>query len=467
MRPATRRWLGPPTLTRRVFAVVLLAFVAVLIAVQAYMYWGFKRSLAEDQGLSRLGRTLRTALATADDPAQALAMMRATAAIYDKLRLSGNPPGSLALQLRTREGALLYSSPVLQGRHLSGPAQRVSTGDIDGTPYWFYPTEAGRWQLLLAEPERTLAKVLRNNTRVVLPYLLVALPIVLIPVWLAVRLGLRPLRQLAQRLAEREPLDLSALKLEPRHAELKPLVAALDALLAQLRARVARERAFVQDAAHELRTPMAVIAAQAHALGGATTDAQRREAQQQLEHAIARASHLTQQLLELARLDDAQRVPGQRIDVAQQVRQTLAHTAPLALARGVELTLVAPDHLWAQVEPSAFQSIVQNLLDNAIGHTGPGTQIVVTLAGPDAELALSVEDDGPGVAPAQSDQLFERFYRGADAHGSGSGLGLAIVRQAATRMGGQVALSPGLRGVGAGFHVRLPQHPRVVQATPA
>ena len=467
MKAVLQRWLGPPTLARRVFAVVLLAFVAVLVAVQAYMYLSFQRSLAEDQQLRRLGRSLSTALADAKDAQQALAMVHATAAIYDRLRLSGNPPGTLGLQLRTREGTLVYSSPVLQGRQFSGPTQRVGTADIDGTPYWFYPTEAGRWQLLLAEPERTFAKLLASNTRAVLPYLLVALPFVLIPVWLAVRLGLRPLRQLAQRLAAREPLDLRALDLAPRHAELMPLAAALDTLLAQLRARLARERAFVQDAAHELRTPMAVIAAQAHALGGATTDAQRREAQQQLEHAIARASHLTQQLLELARLDDAQRGAAQRIDVAQQVRQTLAQTAPLGLARGVDLTLVAPDHLWAQVEPSAFQSIVQNLLDNAIGHTGPSTQIVVTLAGTDDELALSVEDDGPGIPAAQAQQVFERFHRGADAPGSGSGLGLAIVRQAATRMGGQVALTPGLRGAGAGFHVRLPQHPRVVPAAQA
>lgn len=454
-----RRWLGPPTLARRVFAVVLLAFVAVLVALQAYMYLSFQRSLAEDQQLRRLGRSLSAALADAEDTQQALAMVHATATIYDRLRLSGNPPGTLGLQLRTHEGELLYSSPVLQGRQFSGPAQRVGTVDIEGTPYWFYPTEAGRWQLLLVEPERTFAKVLPNNTRAVLPYLLVALPFVLIPVWLAVHLGLRPLRQLAQRLAAREPLDLRALDLAPRHAELMPLVAALDTLLAQLRARLARERAFVQDAAHELRTPMAVIAAQAHALSGATDDAQRRTAQQHLEQAVARASHLTQQLLELARLDETQPTAAPRIDLAQQLRQTLAQAAPRALARGMELTLVAPDSLWAAMESSAFQSIVQNLLDNALGHTPPGTQVRVTLAphaGPPSWLQLSVEDDGAGIAGAQAEQVFERFHRGAESGSAGSGLGLAIVRQAARRLGGQVSLQPGLRGRGVGFQVQLP-----------
>lgn len=444
------------SLSRRIFLVVLLSFVLVLAVLQAYMWLSFRQSIAVSQPLSRLGGGLGEALVAIDDEAQAVATVRAMQTIYGRLRLGGNPTGTLVFRLEDRDGRLLFSAPLLRDRTLSAPPGHVSTMEMDGVPYWVYRVDAARWRLYAAEPERTLALVVPNNTRAVLPYLLIALPLVLVPAWLAVALGLRPLRQLTERLKRRSPADLTPLGFQARHAELQPLVQALDGLLAQLKARIDRERAFVQDAAHELRTPMAVIATQAHALVGAADVGQRREAQQQLESAIARASHLTQQLLDLARLDDAPSAAPPAIDVAQWLRQVMADMAPVAMARDMDLSLVAPDRLTVAVEPGALLFIVQNLLANAIGHTPPGTRIVVTLAGSAHPLCLSVEDDGPGIAPEEAAKVFERFHRGADPQTRGAGLGLAIVQQAAARLGGEVRLGPGLEGHGAGFHLRLP-----------
>ncbi|WP_234192400.1 MULTISPECIES: ATP-binding protein [Pseudacidovorax] len=444
------------SLSRRIFLVVLLSFVLVLAVLQAYMWLSFRQSLAVSQPLSRLGGGLGEALAAIDDEAQAVATVQAMQTVYGHLRLGGNPTGTLVFRLEDREGRLLFSAPQLRDRALAAPPGRVGTMDMEGVPYWVYRADTGRWRVYAAEPERTLALVVPNNTRAVLPYLLIALPLVLVPAWLAVALGLRPLRQLTQRLQRRSPDDLTPLGFRARHAELQPLAEALDGLLMKLKARIDRERAFVQDAAHELRTPMAVIATQAHALGGAADAGQRREAQQQLEAAIARASHLTQQLLDLARLDDAPPAVPATLDVAQWLRQVMADMAPAALARDMDLSLVAPDQLMATVEPAALLSIVQNLLANATGHTPPGTRIVVTLANSPHPLCISVEDDGPGIPDEASGQVFERFHRGADPLTRGAGLGLAIVRQAAQRLGGEVRLAPGLEGRGAGFHVRLP-----------
>ncbi len=107
---------------------------------------------------------------------------------------------------------------------------------------------------------------LAYNARFLVPYLLLASPIVLLAVWLSVRNGLRPLQQLADRIRRRTAGDLQPVGFDARHRELRPLVQALDALLGQARAQLQRERAFVQDAAHEMRTPLAVISAQAHVL---------------------------------------------------------------------------------------------------------------------------------------------------------------------------------------------------------
>lgn len=446
-----------PTIVQRVFLALVVAFVGVWVALVAYFYIEFRQALAVDQGLKRVGRALTAALAEVDDDAQARLLARATATEYKTLRLSGNPAGSLLLELRSRDGGLLFASPGLGAQSLSGLPLQVVDQELNGKTYWVYRSDAGRWSLQLAEPKITGLWILEYNARRMLPHLLLAFPIVLLPIWFAVKLGLRPLQRLADRIAERGASDLSPIGLDPRYAEIKPLVSALERLLQQLRERMARERAFVHDAAHELRTPMAVIAAQAHALAGAGNREDRERAQAQLEQAIGRASHLTQQLLELASLDEAREPTPKRVDAAQLVRQLLAQSAPLAMKRRIELSFEAPDSLMARVEVAAFQSILQNLLDNAIRYAHDGARVAVSL-GVDAAglLRLSVEDDGPGIPEAERERVFERFHRGAGHETPGSGLGLAIVRQAVLRSGGRVLLADGLGRRGAGFHVWIP-----------
>ncbi|MBB3180623.1 ATP-binding protein [Variovorax sp. Sphag1AA] len=445
------------TIVQRVFLALLMAFVLVWAALLAYIYLEFRQALAVDQGLKRVGRALTAAMEDlGGDDDKVRILINATATEYKMLRLSGNPEGSLLLQL-DRGGDRLFASPALGSQVLSGEARQVVNQQINGIAYWVYRSEAGPWTLHMAEPEITGAWVLERNARRVLPYLLLAFPIVLLPIWFAVTLGLRPLRVLADRLARRGATDLSPIGLDPRYEELKPLVAALEDMLRQLRDQVARERAFVHDAAHELRTPMAVIAAQAHALTGAPNDDERNRAQTQLELAIARASHLTQQLLELASLDESAHAQRKRIDVTQLARQLLAQVAPRAMARGIDLDLEAPDSLVADIEVQAFQSILENLVDNAIQYARDGTRIAVTLRSDDeGALRLSVEDDGPGIGESERERVFERFHRGAGHESPGSGLGLAIVKQATHRNGGRVDLTAGLGQRGAGFHVWLP-----------
>jgi signal transduction histidine kinase len=241
-----------------------------------------------------------------------------------------------------------------------------------------------------------------------------------------------------------------------RHRELQPLSDALEDLLAQLRQKLDRERQFVQDAAHEIRTPLAVVGTQAHVLAHAPEAAERERALALLNQAIARASHLAQQLLVLATLDGEARTAPRKVDVAQAVRELLAQVAPLALGRGIELSLDAPEQLWAELDEAAFASIVANLVDNAIRYGRDGGSIAASLREAHGMLELQVRDDGPGIAPAEREHVFERFYRVPGSERPGSGLGLAIVQQAAARMGGGVELTEGLAGRGVGFRVRLP-----------
>jgi signal transduction histidine kinase len=293
--------------------------------------------------------------------------------------------------------------------------------------------------------------------------MLIALPFVLLPLWFAVRGALAPLRKLSRQIAARSSDDLSALVAVPTQAELQPLVSALDRLLGQMRQKLAREQAFVHDAAHELRTPMAVLAAQAHVLALAGDDAQRAAAGHSMQQALGRASHLISQLLMLARMEHA---PGPanhgertRFDAAQLLRRELAALAPRALEQCIDLSLDAPEQLVVNLNMEAFITIIHNLLNNAVAYVPAQAQVRVRLQAENETLLLKVADNGPGIAPDQRALVFERFYRGREQAqlAPGAGLGLAIVREASLRLGGTVALDSGIDGAGCTFTVTIEQ----------
>ena len=452
-----RRW-WQPTLTRRVVAALLIAFSLVWAVLVAFQYAQIILG-DRDEGPRNLMGFATSVLRQVDRPAQAQAIAAAVEAQVNELHRATGAPGSLLLQLQDRETQqILFSSTDAGPALLAGSAGQVVVQTLGGTAYRVVSGETPRWTLRVGVPEYGTSWMLIRLGRELTSYLLIAFPCVLLPIWLAVSRGLRPLRQFSQHIAQRSADHLAPLAIEPKHAELKPLAQALDALLDKLRTKVAREHAFVQDAAHELRTPMAVISAQAHVLALATEAQERRDAEQRLDRAIARASHLVQQLLQLAQADRPSRCEASgEIDVAQLVRQELAQWAPAALAHRLDLWLDAPDALHWPINPAALQTMLHNLLDNALRYVPPERQLAVDLSATADELVLQVADDGPGIAEAERELVFERFYRVAGHDAPGSGLGLAIVRQTASAHGGCVTLGPGLGGRGCRFTVKLPR----------
>lgn len=447
----------PPTLVRRVLLALALAVGLAWLAILVQSYVQVQGELRTNSGLQQFGRELSDGLAAVQRDDVAANVVQTFAQVANGLRArAGVLPGALLFQLRDRAGRELYASPGLGGQSLAGDPQRVVDVTLQGGPYWLYEGRSGKWSLWIAEPHVQTGAMLRLlNGDLVVPFL-IASPIVLLTAWLAVSRGLAPLRILGQRIERRPAGDLSALGVAPRYRELMPLVSALDGLLGQLRARVERERAFVQDAAHELRTPMAVIRTQAHVLAHSPGQLERQAALEQLDHAVGRGSHLVQQLLDLATLDAAADPPRETVDMADLTRRHLAQVAPEAAARAVEIGLDSPDSIYVPLAVAPFESILRNLLDNAIKYVGPGGKVQVSLRRSDSHLVLVVADDGPGIAPAQREMVFERFHRGANQAERGAGLGLAIVRQACRRLGAQVTLGTPPSGRGCQFEVCLP-----------
>ena len=449
-----------PTLTRRVMLALLVGYplvAAVLIGVLYLEYRHGQARRATNFAEWPIALQLRDALATVEDPAAARAIGAAIERIDNGIRQRGNVPLTVVIQIRDRrDQSRIYSSPPATEVSLRGNPRRPTYQPVHGQKFEVFELDTPRWTVLWGRTLVDVPWVMGIVSSDVLYYLTIAFPFMLLPAWLAVSHGLRPLRRLSQAIAARGPGALSPVEVEVRHAELKPLVAALDDLLTKLRYKVDSEQLFVANAAHELRTPLAVITAQAHALVKAGTATEQVEAEVRLNSAIERASHLIHQLLAVARLRMERPAELGTVDVALLAQKELANFVPAALERNMDISLSAPDNLLFPLEAHTFRSILQNLIDNAIRYGYEGGIIVVELQLRARALVLRVADDGPGICETERERVFERFYRGTGRNDArGSGLGLTIVKQATTRLNGEIQLGPGLGGRGCSFLVEI------------
>lgn len=259
-------------------------------------------------------------------------------------------------------------------------------------------------------------------------------------IWLAIGWGLKPLVNMAKTLRERYPGSLEPLQLTPLPTELEPMQAALNRVLAQIQEVMGRERRFIADAAHEMRTPLAVLRVHAQNLMEAESEEDRRTSLEYLIAGVDRTSRLVNQLLTMARIEpQAGTQPPAPIDLAATVRDSLVQLTPWLLSKDLELVFdVSDEVIRVKVDPAAIDIALNNLVTNAANFSPPHGVITVRLAKKDNDYELSVEDEGPGINEEDRDRLFERFYsRGND---QGAGLGLTIVQAIADRLGGQIKL---------------------------
>lgn len=451
-----KRWLRP-SLMRRTVLTLAAALLLVWLALSLKDYLNFKRDVETRESTGRITLAIVQALHGLDNDGARAAML-ATDRHFNTLRRQADAqaPGVLLFQLTRVDGATVYRSS------LDTPwpaADGIGHGGDAATPravYWPVARANGPWRLAVWVPAQSDAHALAIISLDILNYILIALPLVMLPIALAVWQGLKPLRHLARRVNARPHDDLAPLQEPTGYAELAPLVQAFNHLLTRARHHGEVERRFVQDAAHELKTPLAALAAQAHVFVNSQDGPERIAAQQALEQGIARVSHQVNQLVTLSMLDRSEPCQWTRLDLGALAQETLAAMAPMARQREIEISLDAPHEMPVQAEADAVRTILCNLLGNALRHTGAGYRVEVRLSAGDGQVRMVVADDGPGIAPADMAGLFERFRRGGSSRGSGSGLGLAIVRKAVSRMGGDIHLTGGLDGRGVAFVVSWP-----------
>ena len=341
-------------------------------------------------------------------------------------------------------GALVLRSAQAPAAPLATHAEGFRTLDIGDARWRVFAARGAERDVQVYVGEQTASReaILRAVMRGVLGPLVVALPLLALLGWWAVRRGLRPLHALGEALAARAPDALQPVALPALPAELAAPVGALNALFARIAALLEGERRFTADAAHELRTPIAAIRAQAQAALAAQDEPSRRHALEATLAGCDRAAHLVEQLLILARLEAQPPAGGAALELRALARETIAGLAPQALARGQRLSFDAPAPCPVRGDAALLGVLLRNLLDNAIRYSPPRAPIAVALRRDGDAWMLTVDDAGPGLDAAQRARLGERFFRVLGSGASGSGLGWSIARRIAAAHGFVLEAAP-------------------------
>jgi two-component system sensor histidine kinase TctE len=301
----------------------------------------------------------------------------------------------------------------------------------------------------------------------------VILPLAVLLVWLALVRGIKPLRQLEERIRARKSDDLSPLDHKAVPMEVAPLVDSVNDLLQRLQESMATQKRFLADAAHQLKTPLAGLRMQADlAQREGTSTEELKKSLQQIGRSSIRATHTVNQLLALARAEGGSAVvQRQSVDLARLVIEVVEGSVPRAMDKHIDLGYdgVDPGTPGVSIDgnPTLLKELVRNLVDNAINYTPSGggqPGMVTARVLPDTfarVVLLQVEDTGPGVPESERDLVFQPFYRALGTEADGSGLGLPIVREIARQHGAEVVLEdvrPGSAMPGARFSVRFAAH---------
>ena len=448
---------GPRSLQGRLLALVLATVSVVWLAASAFSWWEARHELDEllDGHLAQAASLLvvqRGHGAHEDDDDEAR---------VDAPMLHRYGP-KVAFQV-WHEGRLTQRSSNAPTEPMAQTQRGFETVTMNGEPWRVFATRGAKRDIHVYVGEQIDSRhaILQGMLRGLLAPLLVALPLMALLLWWAVRRGLLPLHRIGQAIAQREPRALQPIAAdaagENMPSELAPLVGALNGLFERIATMLDSERRFTADAAHELRTPIAAIRAQAQVAQGAGGDeAGRQHALAATLAACDRATRLVEQLLTLARLESLADGPGDTVDLSHVTRDVLAELAPAALARGQAIELEADAAVPVRGSATLLSVLVRNLADNALRYSPDGARVVVSVSRREGKPVLAVEDGGSGLSDTQQQRLGERFFRVLGNAAPGSGLGWSIVRRIAAVHRAQVETARSDALGGLAVRVRFP-----------
>ena len=378
----------------------------------------------------------------------------------------GAPPAVRGHRYETQIGLQVWTSSstlalaTTNFREVPLDAAPIGYADIHvGKRHWRVFTlldEQGQW-VRVGERYDSRREVGRAMVAEALVPILFGLPILALVVGWAVRRGLEPLQDLADRLASRKADSIEPVGLHDLPGEMVPVVAALNALLARLAAAMEQERSFTAHAAHELRTPLAgALVHLENARAAATSDGMRASLDE-ARSGLARLTRIVNQMLELARWDAERPDQLQPVDLDRSIDYELQQVGMLASDRDIEIVVRrdAAAHVVQGWEPG-IRSLLRNLFDNAIRYNVHGGRITIELRDTPHGCVLAIEDNGPGIDPARRESMLQRFRRGATTSAEGSGLGLSLVARVVQLHHARLVLATAEGGRGVRVEVAFP-----------
>jgi two-component system sensor histidine kinase MprB len=430
------RWHYRRSLASRVILMTTMAvcFAVALVALGAYVT--VKVSLENSLDNSLKQRARQAAAAAPSDVLNGQEIPAYAAGVADVRLFVLTPDGKAATMVKSDSPVPLGEPEIAVAAGHS--ASSVRTVAERGTDYRVVavPSRNGEYAVVLVQDMSTQEKVLRRLGAVMLLFGLAGVIGATAAGWAVARNGLRPVRRLThnvERIARTE--DLTPLPVEGDD-EVARLATAFNDMLVTVSASRDRQRRLVADASHELRTPLTSLRTNLDLLlqadAGAALDAQARaELLEDVRAQIEEMSNLVGDLVELAR-DEPLRTVVEQIDLAEVVDRAVVR----ARRRGTDLTFdVDTEPWWVVGESASLERAVTNLLDNAVKWSPAEGTVRIRLN----HGTLTVDDEGPGIAPGDREHVFERFYRSEESRSMpGSGLGLSIVRQITERHSGNI-----------------------------
>lgn len=387
---------------------------------------------------------------------------------YQRRSLNDLPPKNYLdkfnFQVWTNGGKLLL--------HSSNAPKIPLTTDVDG--FSDRTLSDQRWRVFTAYNDKAGVRTVlaeRYDTRNELGHriaqddlyiMLLTFPLSGLLIWIIIGRGLDSLDRVAKEVANRAPTHLKPVDLHEVPEEIKPVIDELNKLFYRLQEGFEREKRFAGDAAHELRTPLAALKAQAQVALNTENIEEKNLALQKLIASVNRSTHIVQQLLTMSKLVPEAAILNDitEVNLVKVTREMLAMLVPQAMEKQIDLEFEhsqPPPIL--QGNPTALGILIRNLVDNAIRYSNQKGNVLVKLYNYRKEIILQVQDNGPGIPGELQERVFERFFRVLGSTSPGSGLGLSIVRQITDLHGGKVELASPEVGTGLIVKIHLPLVP--------
>lgn len=315
------------------------------------------------------------------------------------------------------------------------------TLDVSGETFRvLVKTTAAGDRIAVAQESGFRNEIARDGAlRTVMPFLIL-MPVLLLIVADLVRKMFQPIAALSKEIDQRAEQEMHPV--EERHlpVEVRPFVVAINRMLARIGQSMESQRRFVADAAHELRSPLTAISLQAERLAEAEMSSLAHERLTVLRRGIERGRSLLDQLLTLAKAEQAGYLPKSPVSVQSIYRRVLEDLMPLAEAKHIDIGLEGMQDAEVWVNEMDMIALVKNLIDNAIRYTPQGGRVDLSVGVSEGKVVLGIQDNGPGIPLAERDRVFDPFYRTLGSKQFGSGLGLSIVQTIANRIGAGICL---------------------------